>query len=593
MDEQALFKKISLGPFSCASLPLVAAALQAIRRRYPNSNSQSLANSPDPSASPFVEHQASPEYMGIPTFCAEPAWVDFAQWARELPAEEGDDSITPSTLRLARNDHLDAESVASYLELLRVDSPCARIVDIRQLRHDCNEIGDAGVDVPTIVPFQDGDGWAFAVAYSDCIHWYDSRPDASVPIFLTSDDRPVVDDWTGPKQPNLADSGILMLLGIRQIQHGVPHLDQLAANHSGSGFRARVLIELLCGRLNPTESDFENLVARVRQDPEQSLFFDDATYGMDFETGNEVGSPTAMDAVNGVIITPPDSTQNPSPQGAQPCPPESGASTNTPRLASGRSLPVAPQRPVQHASPHGHESGGNVARTEGNSPSFQWRHVVQPHPFEDRQVILGHLSQAVKASRSAGASMQTGLPVLWSLVLDDNVSSTFHQRYNAVLFHDKMQQLHDSNAVEQAWGHNGLTDRPVVDEMRLMQSSCRFWRELCDLRSEWGDGKYTMLLVGSKSVINKMSRVQKDAFIAAIRMRLSDVSDPLSGCLDKARDLCCAIVNKSLPEDTLMIDRYLLRQYDVSSDALYGAFTSLDPRIKVPIPRQASRRTQR
>jgi hypothetical protein len=118
------------------------------------------------------------------------------------------------------------------------------------------------------------------------------------------------------------------------------------------------------------------------------------------------------------------------------------------------------------------------------------------------------------------------------------------------------------------WGHNGLTDRPVVDEMRLMQSSCRFWRELCDLRSEWGDGKYSMLLVGSKSVINKMSKVQKDAFIAAIRMRLSDVSDPLSGCLDKARDLCCAIVNKSLPEDTLMIDRYLLRQYDVSSDAL-------------------------
>jgi hypothetical protein len=231
---------------------------------------------------------------------------------------------------------------------------------------------------------------------------------------------------------------------------------------------------------------------------------------------------------------------------------------------------------------------------ERGSPSFQWRHEVQPYPSEDRQVILGHLSQAVKASRSAGASMQTGLPVLWSLVLDDNVSSTFHQRYNAVLFHDKMQQLHDSNAVEQAWGHGGLTDRPVVDEMRLMQSSCRFWRELCDLRSEWGDGKYTMLLVGSKSVINKMSRVQKDAFIAAIRLRLSDVSDPLSGCLDKARDLCCAIVNKSLPEDTLMIDRYLLRQYDVSSDALYGAFTSLDPRIKVPIPRQtASRRTQR
>ncbi|KAI9148665.1 hypothetical protein HJFPF1_10706 [Paramyrothecium foliicola] len=160
-----------------------------------------------------------------------------------LPAEDVDGRITPLTLRLAKNDYLDAESVGSYLELLRVDSPCARIVDIRELLYDCNEIGDERLDLPIIVPFQDGDGWAFAVA----------------------DDRPVVEDWTGPKQPDWADSGVLMLLGIRQIQHGV------------SGFDT---VELLCGKLNPTESDFENLVAHVKQEQEQSLFFENATYGM-------------------------------------------------------------------------------------------------------------------------------------------------------------------------------------------------------------------------------------------------------------------------------------------------------------------------
>jgi hypothetical protein len=374
MDEQALFKKISLSPFSCTSLPLIEMALQAIRRRYPNSNGRSLVNSPDPSASPFVEHQASPAHTdsGIPTIAAEPAWIDFAQWIRELPAEEVDGRITPSTLRLAKNDHLDAESVGSYLELLRVDSPCASIVDIRELRHDRNEIGDEGLDLPTIVPYQDRDGWAFAVAYPDCIHWYDSRTDANVPIFLTIDGRPVVDDWTGPKQANWADSGVFMLWGIRRIQHGVPHLDQLAANHSGSGFRTRLLIELLCSKLNPTESDFENLVVRVRQDPEQSLFFDEATYGIDLETANEAEFPDPMHAANVAIVTPPDSTQNRSPHGAQPCPPESGASTNTLRRASGRSLPVARQRSVQQASQHSRESGGNVADAmpEGGSPSF-------------------------------------------------------------------------------------------------------------------------------------------------------------------------------------------------------------------------------
>ncbi|KAI9148666.1 hypothetical protein HJFPF1_10707 [Paramyrothecium foliicola] len=107
-----------------------------------------------------------------------------------------------------------------------------------------------------------------------------------------------------------------------------------------------------------------------------------------------------------------------------------------------------------------------------------------------------------------------------------------------------------------------------------------------------GRRKYTMLLFGNKSVINKISRIQKDAFIKTIRVRLSDVSDTLSGCLDKARDLCYAIVNKSPPEDTFMIDRYLLRQYDVSSDTLYGAFTSVDLRAKVLIARQVPVRVQ-
>jgi hypothetical protein len=628
MNEQEQLKKISLSPFSCTSLPLINEALQAIRRRYPNSNSKTrtLANSQSrlTSSSTSIEEQTSPADASIPTFHAEPSWIEFTQWVSQLPVGVGDGPITPSTLRLANGDHLDTHVVDSYLKLIRADSPCAKIVDVRELRHDCNEIGDEGVHLATIMPFQDGDGWAFAVAYPDCIHWYDSRPSADIPVFRVRDKRPVVDDWTGPKEFKPTDSGVLMLLGIRRLQHGIPHLDQSAANRSGPAYRSRILIELLCGKLNPTTSELESLVARVRQEQgqgqgqgqeqgleqqreqeqeggeaEQSHFFDDATYGMDFEAGEEAEVPFATNTASVAIITPPDSTLDPSPRRIRQSQPENEASIHVSAPVLGSGLPAAQSRPAQQASPHGRENGTDVVTAEEGLPVFRWRHVVQPCPLEDRQVILRHLSQAVKASREVGASMQTGLPVLWSLVSrdrvsKDGVSSAFHQRYNAVLFHDKMEQLHSSTAVEQAWGSNGLWDRPGVKEMRLMQTSCRFWRELCDLRSEWGDGKYTMLLVGSKSLIDNMSRVQRNAFVATIRSRLADVSDPLAGCLESARGLCCAIVNKSLPEETLMIDRYPLRHHDGLNDPfIYGAFTSLNPRVKVPIPRPTRTHSRR
>jgi hypothetical protein len=82
-----------------------------------------------------------------------------------------------------------------------------------------------------------------------------------------------------------------------------------------------------------------------------------------------------------------------------------------------------------------------------------------------------------------------------------------------------------------------------------------------------------------------MSREGQDAKIASIRERLSDAHDRLRQDLAKAEDLCRAIVESSLPLETLMIDLYKFRQQEDLTDEYYSAFLSLNPHERVRIPR--------
>lgn len=97
-------------------------------------------------------------------------------------------------------------------------------------------------------------------------------------------------------------------------------------------------------------------------------------------------------------------------------------------------------------------------------------------------MILGHLSDAVLAQRSLQASHSTSLPLLWQLVRGGAAGSAFRQRYNAILFHDRMKDLGGGDAVAQAMGRP--TDRQGLREMRKMQERGKFWRDICDLRPE-------------------------------------------------------------------------------------------------------------
>lgn len=62
-----------------------------------------------------------------------------------------------------------------------------------------------------------------------------------------------------------------MLLAIRSLTHGCPVPDQDEADKVGGTFRQRMLIELLCNKINPGEDDFHQL--KNAQSPQ---YFDEA-----------------------------------------------------------------------------------------------------------------------------------------------------------------------------------------------------------------------------------------------------------------------------------------------------------------------------
>ncbi|KAM4067502.1 hypothetical protein HRG_012285 [Hirsutella rhossiliensis] len=463
------FEHFARGAFPCDSLPLVHSALKSLERRYPN------AEDPIPKTST--------------------QWEEYALRVSNSPPA----NLSSSLLKLASGGSLDVEIVREYLELLRQDVSCTKIFDVRDLREGASIAANEGSQEPVIIPYHGDNQWAFAVAYDDVIHWYDSKS-RDVPIFSASGSRSVVTNWTGPKS-DAANSGVVMLLGIRCLQRGFPHRSQRVAEGMVSSFRSYVLVELLCQKLNPAVEDFEQLLAQEREN--ESLFFLDATHGMDEDSQHPAVAPIM--------------------------PPESGTSV------------------MAACSPD-----LNLGSEQAHRP--------RPLFPDNRRVILDHLSEAVLANRSIGMSAHTNLAVLWHSVKRGTLGSVFHERYHAVLFYDQMNRLDD-------------------DAMRSVQSQCKFCWE----------GKYTLLLAlpGTPS-IRGMRNAEKRRIIADIQSRLDEESDPFKRWLHQAQYLCAAIVNQELPEENLMIDVYHLKWHETIGDNEYRAYTSVDPRFKLPLPRLAT-----
>ncbi|KAH7303119.1 hypothetical protein B0I35DRAFT_336906, partial [Stachybotrys elegans] len=161
---------------------------------------------------------------------------------------------------LAQGKELDIDIIKPYLELLRRRTYSMDILDIHHLQEQTIDLGEKGLLQPAIIPIKDQTGWAFAVAYPDCIHWYDSRPHSPTPRVTAAGNRVLITNWTGPKHADSAESGVLMLLGIRRIHQGSAHVGQNNSEVIRPHFRTRVLVELLCGTLSPSNAEFAHIL---------------------------------------------------------------------------------------------------------------------------------------------------------------------------------------------------------------------------------------------------------------------------------------------------------------------------------------------
>lgn len=612
MDYQK-FKQLSLAPFSCDSLSLAENALRVVWQRYPNfgfasSSARNFAYPPTPSD--FDSEISEPQTSA--------SWMQFAYDISLFPQSKLERQFNP----LPKNDAIDETIVNAYLELLRKRPSGVDISPVRYVKEDTCDIENEGLSKPTIIPLRDGESWAFVTAYSDCFHYYDSKTHNSMIEICDkhsiSDRSPrtVQSSWTGPKAHKEEDSGIYMLLGIRRIQQGIPHLSQTAAENIVESFRARLFIELLCQKIDPSEEEFfqlsingiEGVNTVLGCSSHETQFLGSRSLSIAGQESSEAPEGNHSSVGPSVLRTISSAGQSAITASCSPAPPFASQSiSSSERSSAASSDPVTPfeSRGVSYAgqsvpgtpiaSPSVVASGGSnissarqrtrnsrIPRSKSRTPFSPLRSPVP----SGRQLIASNfksildlLSAASFACRFTGASENTSLAILWHLVKKGPLESQFHERYNKVLFYSRMKLLNSDDALRMAM--KGSADKSCLSAMRNMQSQCKFWDEICNIGEKWGGDKYLLLLAIMPLSTHNLTRQQMDETISELRTRFNHPSDQLMRWLWRARELCAAIITQSLPEENLMIDLYYIKRLGSIDENTYNSFVSLNPHEKM------------
>lgn len=551
MNEYDYFKSLSNSVLTSRSLAMLETAVAIIQARYTSfrvvDDKPRYDSFPPPGFFDDKEAEA-------PT--CEQKWVEYE--ARLMLARQSLDEtrLPPSLWDVAEGSHLNMDIVSAYLGLLRARDSLVYVAEPWPLGSMRDLLSVEGR--PAVIPVEYGGHWSFGVLYRDCFHWYDSgtatqtKPSLAREIMEGFPERFCIKyAETGPKETRPEDSGIFVLLGIRSIMNGDPQIGQSAADKLIPIFRKQILSELAVGKLDPDLQDLERLW--LSESGEASSFFDDAIFGVEGE------SPIARDNQDS------DAESHPEPvEGAV-----LEASTVEP--------PSSSVRGRAHVRPRG---------ARGSRPEPQRVMTLLPRlPLLDhRRSILDSLSGACIMSRSTQLSADAGLAILWSCLQGAESNSEFHRRRNMVLFCNTMDKLATADAITHAMGYR--PNRATLREMRATHSRFGFWRDLCHLLADWGDAKYVLLCaIPARLAVHAMGAAQKAKLLSDTEHRLADPSDSFRGDLSQARDLCDAIVANALPQERLMIDLYPYKTHEKLTDELYRVFVSLDPRVKLAIPR--------
>ncbi|EXL90165.1 hypothetical protein NOF04DRAFT_22426 [Fusarium oxysporum II5] len=558
MDDYEHFQHLALRPHTKTSLALMSAATRVAHRRFENCTSRLLSTD----LTSFPPHQLATqedvdESLRDLVGPVDETWTQRVNKLSQLKRPPEDSRITQSMWYLLRGGHLDFGIVEDYLQLLRSTSHHVEIAPARMLRHDQNCIQETeGIDHPIIIPFCHENNWAFAVAYSDCVHWYDSTPNSATLVPPIAGARPVVEGWRGPQNNNLADSGVFMLMGIKLILQRKPHLSQRVADELNQSFRSCIFIELLCQKVQPTSTDLHHInLEQVLDTGYLSSTADQISHGHALSDGQQessffedamaatISATRAISSASSMICQAEEAN-------AMSRNPELGPSTDPDRPPGLSSL--QPQHPANTLRKRRSQPRATSERAEGG---------VQ-RTLDDRKVILDNLSHAIHFKRSALVSFADDPIVLRALLRYSRTSGNLHRRYHAVLFHWMAEDNERIIEMKSAMGEDA--------EKRMKRDlwSCNFWKKVSDIGMKHGLGP----LVPLCAFVNDFSgyRLSEDAqgpLIKELENRLQNETDMLRIWLQDARGLCEAILVGPTPVASFNIDKYNFQaEFDITDD---------------------------
>ncbi|KAK1506520.1 uncharacterized protein CCOS01_16572 [Colletotrichum costaricense] len=505
-------------------------------------------------------------------------WVEYMDIIAASTNTEHDE-VSPSLLQMARNGHLEINVVTEYLGLLQDLLPSCPIHQpiIAGSRADAVVIDQE--TTMTLLPIQHEDSWLAAVAYPDIIHIYGLDKEGPV--------EPKVREWFSSLFPNrqvhwccLArpstreDSGLLMLLTIRMLMAG-----RAPARRNDTGFvrklRAKFFVELLARDLNAGDEEVDRRLQAALEDT--SYYFNEAFVPDNSPPYISELVPTTQGGT--MANTPPTPVRS---IDDQPILSDSRLASHELSMGSNSysERPASQIVPPRHRANAQNRSEKTIA---GSHPKAS--QIMPPSMPQECKTILKLLSEAVAFHRSSRLTINSDFASIWSSIKIGS-KSEFYRRYNAVLFYEKMLEIRNDQEIAKLL--KSSPNAGDLKEIRSSQARSKVWYDICQLRENWGQSKYTLLcVVPEKSCLEGASSQQKQEHLHRLQSRLEDNNDPFLGYIERAQEICCSLIECRLPQHWLMIDNYHLK---VGWDMLkpeFEAYTSLDSNPKLEMQRTA------
>lgn len=119
---------------------------------------------------------------------------------------------------------------------------------------------------------------------------------------------------------------------------------------------------------------------------------------------------------------------------------------------------------------------------------------------------------------------------------------------------------------------------PSLSTLKKKREECELWYKICEELCDWGDGRFVALCAVPSHWIGDIKAITK------LHEALKDSGSPLRIDLDPARGLCCALIERRLPNQRLMIENFPFRSTEELTDQVYRCFLSLNPRPRLAVP---------